>query len=344
MDTNKPVVIVTGVSGRIGSAVSEIFSARYQVVGLDIIEPKKHNIDFIFTDLSAKESVDAALQKVRQKYGNKIASVIHLAAYYNFKGGAWEKYEKITIGGTRNLLSAILSFQVDQFLFSSTMLVYAPCEVGEKIHEDSPLEPKWEYPLSKVKTEELIHELHGPISTVILRIAGVYDSNCHSIPISQQIIRMWDKKLESHFFPGNLTHGSSFLHMEDLVHAIHIIVEKRKELRSEEIFVLGEEEVMSYKQLQSEMGRLLFGKPWKTFRIPKFVAKIGAFFEDKFLKESFIKPWMIDLADDHYDLDISKAEKELGWQPAHTLKNCLPRMVEQLKRDPEKWRKEQGLI
>jgi nucleoside-diphosphate-sugar epimerase len=54
-------------------------------------------------------------------------------------------------------------------------------------------------------------------------------------------------------------------------------------------------------------------------------------------KKSFIQPWMIDLADDNYQVDISKARKELGWEPKKELKNCLPKFVSALKSDPKNW-------
>jgi len=58
-----------------------------------------------------------------------------------------------------------------------------------------------------------------------------------------------------------------------------------------------------------------------------------------FIPKPFIKPWMIDLADDHYELDISKAKRELGSSPKKSLEKTLPRMIEELKEDPEKWYK-----
>jgi len=343
----KPVILITGVCGRIGCAAAEAFAQQYQVVGLDICTPTTpcEGVDYLLTDISSIENVRDSFQKVKKKYGDRIASLIHLAAYYNFTGGAWEKYEKITIQGTRNLLEVLPEFQLEQFIFSSTMLVYAPCKLGEKITEESPLDPKWEYPLSKVKTEALIEEMQGKAKSVILRISGVYDDECHSIPISQQIMRIFEKKLESHFFPGNLEHGSAFLHMEDLIKAIRNIVEKRDSFSHKEIFVLGEPNVMSYQELQKQIGILLHGKEWSTMRIPKWGAKMGAFLQDSlpFIKKPFIKPWMVDLADDHYDLDISKAEKTLGWDPSHSLKNTLPKMVEAMKKDPKKWYEKHAL-
>jgi nucleoside-diphosphate-sugar epimerase len=68
---------------------------------------------------------------------------VHLAAYYDFSGAPSHKYDEVTVGGTRNLLQQLAGCDVDQFLFSSTMLVHAPGRPGEKITEDSPLAPRW---------------------------------------------------------------------------------------------------------------------------------------------------------------------------------------------------------
>jgi dTDP-D-glucose 4,6-dehydratase len=52
---------------------------------------------------------------------------------------------------------------------------------------------------------------------------------------------------------------------------------------------------------------------------------------------------MVDLADDHYALDISRAQNVLGWQPTHSLRDALPKMVGALKTDREKFYKQNKL-
>ena len=48
---------------------------------------------------------------------------------------------------------------------------------------------------------------------------------------------------------------------------------------------------------------------------------------------------MIDLADDHYVLDISRARTILGWEPRHSLRETLPKMINALKADSPDWYK-----
>ena len=40
-------------------------------------------------------------------------------------------------------------------------------------------------------------------------------------------------------------------------------------------------------------------------------------------EKPFVKPFMVELADDHYELDISRAQALLGWAPRHALLNIL---------------------
>lgn len=337
----KEVIIVTGSCGRIGTNVVKKLGAKYKIIGFELLKAiyAHENEELVPVDLSSDESVHQAFHHIRYFYGNKIASVIHLAAYYSFDESESDKYDQITVEGTRRLLKALKEFEVEQFIFSSTMLVHEPCIPGRVITEASPVKPKWAYPLSKVKTEKLIHELKGNMPTVILRISGVYDDKCHSIPIGQQIKRIFEKQLESRLFAGAISHGASFMHMDDLVDAIAKAVHLRHSLPKELTLLLGEDKTLSYDQMQRHISRLLFGKEFKTLSIPKFLAIVGAWVQCHlpFIPKPFIKPWMISLADDHYALDISKARKYLDWSPHHSIETTLPKMIEILKRDPVRW-------
>src|SRR5262249_14209134 len=156
-------VIVTGSSGRIGSAAAGRLAEKYRVIGFDRERPPHPppTAECVSVDLTSDESVQAGLDRVRYACGERLASVIHLAAYYDFSGEPSPLYDEITVRGTERLLRGLQKFQVEQFVFSSTMLVYAPVEPGQRINEEWPLEPKWAYPESKVKTEELIRAQHG---------------------------------------------------------------------------------------------------------------------------------------------------------------------------------------
>jgi nucleoside-diphosphate-sugar epimerase len=254
-------------------------------------------------------------------------------------------YERVTVEGTGRLVRAVRGLTVEQFLFSSTLLVHAPCSPGQRIDEDWPLEPKWDYPQSKVDTEELLRRERGDIPIVLMRIAGVYDDWCHSIPIAQQIQRIYERRMTSLVFPGDTSHGQPFVHLDDLVEACRLAVLHRASLPAELTVLVGEPDTLSYDELQRTIGRLVHGEEWETRQIPKVVAKTGAWLQDNVPlgEDAFIKPWMIDLADDHFALDISRARDTLGWQPRHSLRDTLPQMISALKTSPGDWYRENKL-
>ncbi len=344
MNPGNQLILVTGCSGRIGTKVIERFKdSSYQLIGLDLVAPKTStpaNFAFIKMDVSSVDSIQTAMQQIKQTYGDHIASVVHLAAYYNFTGGEWAKYEQITVEGTKHLLQAVQNFSTEQFLFSSTMLIHEPQDPPKKINENSPLvTDPWEYPRSKIETEAVISKNHHEIPSVILRIAGCYDDECHSIPISNQIQRIYEKQFTSHVLPGDISHGTSFLHLDDMAEVVWICVQKRALLPKETVMLVGEEETLSYDQLQNQISQLLYHEPLSTYRIPKIIAKVGAWMQDRlpFFPDSFIKPWMIDYADDNYVLDLTHIHQLLDWTPQKRLSSTLPIMIKDLKENPLKW-------
>ena len=338
----KGTVLLTGACGLIGSRLSRLLKDDYTLVGLDLKSPDDpslplHHVD---VDLTNDDSVEEALAQVKTKYGRKIASVVHLAAYYDFTGESSSLYNELTVEGTRRLLQALNrnSFFVEQFVFSSSLLVMRPDEHGREVSELSATQAEWAYPQSKLDAEEMVRSEHNQIPYVILRIAGVYDEKCHSLPISQQIARIYEKQIESYFFPGDASHGQALIHLDDLAECFRRVIERRAKLGGQDLFLVAEPDVMSYQELQEEIGRLVHGKEWPTIRIPKPVAKVGAYLEEKMSADDdqpFIKPWMINLADDHYKADVSHACIRLGWQPQRRLRDTLPQMIQFLKQNPQ---------
>lgn len=346
-ETGLGTLIVTGSSGRIGSAFIERIGDRFIEMGFDREGPPHPPPDtehVIACDLTSDHGVRSALDTVRRLGHRRITSVVHLAAYYSFSGEPSPLYEQVTVRGTERLLHGLRDFEVEQFIFASTMLVHAPCRPGERINENWPLQPKWAYPQSKVATEHLILRERGTVPVVLLRIAGVYDDYCHSIPLSHQIKRIYERRLIGRLYSGDLTHGASFLHMDDMVEALVLAVEHRHDLPPVTTLLIGEPDTLSYDELQRNISRRLHGHEWSTYRIPKPVAKLGAWLRTLIPgADPFIKPWMMDIADDHYALDISRARELLGWKPQHSLRDALPKMLTALQSDPVQWYRENDL-
>uniref|UniRef100_UPI0035317F71 NAD-dependent epimerase/dehydratase family protein n=1 Tax=Pararhizobium sp. IMCC3301 TaxID=3067904 RepID=UPI0035317F71 len=348
MNDTSGLILVTGSNGRIGSAIMRRLTGKYgQVIGFDLkaAAPPPPDCVRIAVDIGSDESVAEGFKMLKAHHGSKIAAVIHLAAYYDFLGEPNPKYEDITVKGTERLLKGLQDgFEVEQFIFSSTMLVHAPNEPGAVLTEASPLGATWAYPASKVRTEALIRADHGKIPVAILRLAGVYDDVCHSPPLANQIQRIFERQLASHLYSGETSHRQSFLHMEDLVDIFEEVVEQRTKLPPISTVLVGEAEALSYDELQKGFIKLIHGTSWETYSVPSLIAKVGAWAEGLLPGPApFIKPWMIDRAEDDYVIDIGHAQSLLGWAPKRGLRATMPKMVAALHADPAAWYREHGL-
>jgi len=341
----KPTVVITGSDGLIGSAVLRQLHGDYNLVGLDNDRSSSNEglHDLIYCDLTDDASVRQAFQQIRERHGDQIASFVHLAAYYDFSGEDSPLYDELTVQGTARVLRELSRFQVEQFVFTSTLLVMEPSRQGQPIDESSPVQAEWQYPRSKLDTEKLIADQRGDMPAVILRIAGVYSEWGRAVPIVQQMKRIYDKDLESYLFPGDPSHGQSMVHIDDVVSSIEFVIEKRRELSGVEGFLIGEPDAMSYEELQDQIGELLHGEEWPSIRIPKPVAKAGALAKQAVSDDDFIQPWMVDLADQDYRIDISKAQRLLGWKPTHSLRATLPRIAANLIDSPDEWFERNGI-
>lgn len=106
---NKPLLLITGSTGLIGSRLIDTFIDDYTIVGLDINEPTSlpEGASYVECDLTDDDSVRESLRQVRDVHGETIASVIHLAAYYDFSGEPSPLYRKLTVEGTRRLIEGV---------------------------------------------------------------------------------------------------------------------------------------------------------------------------------------------------------------------------------------------
>src|SRR5687767_1398497 len=91
------VVLIAGSSGFIGSAVVERLAKTHRVVGFD--QPGQPHpppaAECLDVDLTKDESVAQCMRHVRERHGDRLASVIHLAAYYDFSGEPSPLYEQV---------------------------------------------------------------------------------------------------------------------------------------------------------------------------------------------------------------------------------------------------------
>lgn len=121
-------------------------------------------------DLRDQDSIVKALEELYDEAD--VQAVVHFAAYIEVGESMAEpdRYWQNNLEGTRNLLEAIVEFEVPRIVFSSTAAVYGEPQ-NVPIPEDHPLQPTNVYGETKLAVENLLEEYgekHG-LDSVRLR-------------------------------------------------------------------------------------------------------------------------------------------------------------------------------
>jgi nucleoside-diphosphate-sugar epimerase len=144
MDTAKPTIVVTGVSGNLGQRLIPQL-ADYKVVGVDITPPTHSPVDrFVPLDLGDEESTRELLLLLREL---QPVSVVHLAFVIDpQRSGVLDvdRMWRINVAGTGRIMEAITEANrnagatIRQFIFPSSVSAYGS-DLPTPAAEDQPL-------------------------------------------------------------------------------------------------------------------------------------------------------------------------------------------------------------
>ena len=144
MDTAKPTIIVTGVSGNLGQRLVPQLS-DYSVVGVDVTPPADCQVDrFVVLDLGREESTREMLLLLREV---QPVAFVHLAFVIDpQRSGVLDvdRMWRINVAGTARMMEAIaeanrnVGTSVRQFIFPSSVSAYGS-DLPAPVAEDAPL-------------------------------------------------------------------------------------------------------------------------------------------------------------------------------------------------------------
>jgi nucleoside-diphosphate-sugar epimerase len=174
METAKPTVIVTGVSGNLGQRLVQQLS-DCTVVGVDLTPPRSQVDRFVALDLGREESTRELLLLLREV---QPVSVVHLAFVIDpQRTGVLDadRMWRINVAGTARVMEAIAEANrnsgtsIRQFIFPSSVSAYGS-ETPAPVTEDAPLEAHTlPYAIHK-KESDLVVQQRAPS----LRGCGVF--------------------------------------------------------------------------------------------------------------------------------------------------------------------------
>lgn len=228
-------ILVTGGAGYIGShVVLALCEGGYEVEVLDDLssgnrEAVDDRAEFIQGSTLNNDNVATAL--------NGVDAVIHLAAFKAAGESMIDpgKYSQNNISGTISLLNAMITHEVDKFIFSSTAAVYGYPKYLP-LDENHPLEPINYYGFTKLEIERILKwygELKGlKYATLRYFNAAGYDPQrriqfleknpANLIPIVMEVASGRREKMEVFGNDYDTTDGTGvrdYIHVTDLATA-----------------------------------------------------------------------------------------------------------------------------
>lgn len=312
-------ILVTGGCGFIGSNFIRYMLKNYdyRIINLDALTyaGNPENLKEIEGNKSYKfihgRIEDGALvNKILNE--EKISRMVHFAAESHVDRSIIDSgpFVKTNVLGTQVLLDASRNSSIEKFIHISTDEVYGSLGATGYFTEETPLAPNSPYSASKAASDLLvrsyIHTHNFP--AIIIRCTnnyGPYQFPEKFLPLTISNV------LQNQPIPvyGDGLNVRDWIYVEDFCSAIALVLDKGK---VSETYNAG-------------------GKAEKTnIEVVKIILK-------HLKKSESLITFVTDRPghDRRYAMDISKINKELGWQPAHTFENGIEKTIEWYKNNAE---------
>jgi len=250
----KPVVVVTGVAGNLGSRLLPLLST-YSVIGVDVSPPQTESeLQFEQLDLGQESSTRVFHDLLRD---TKAQAVVHLAFVIDpVRAGVLDvdRMWQINVAGTARVMEAITEVNrmadvgVKQFIFPSSVSAYGP-DLPEPATEESALAAHTlPYAIHKKESDEVVQQRSPALrgcSVYILRphiFAGASVQNYlmgafHGTPNGKGA-RAAKMRSEGKRLPCMLPRGQQYLdnkiqfvHVDDMARLIQHLLRREPEMQ-----------------------------------------------------------------------------------------------------------------
>ncbi|MGD0059923.1 MAG: NAD-dependent epimerase/dehydratase family protein [Verrucomicrobiia bacterium] len=323
---NRPVVVVTGANGLLGSAfvkrlIQEDEYVRLFVRRLPPPEIADHpQIEVVLGELGDPDAVDRAIDGA--------TAVFHIGAAM---GGGWAAHEAGTIAGTRNVVEACLTHDVPKMIYISSLSVidWAGHPANQPVTESATLEPtpqqRGSYTQAKLEAERIVRaaaQEHG-LPVVILRPGQIWSETSPLITAAVGIrLGQWLVVI------GDDSNQLPFVHVDDVVEAI--VLSTQSPFTHGEVFQVVDNELMSREELVRLYSRTREPQ-LRVTRIPLGLACVLAggieWITTTLGRPAPISPYRLRSAVAPLAFDCTKARDQLHWEPRAHTRDALRRLL-----------------
>ncbi len=312
-------IVITGIAGFIGSHLGEkLISLGHEVIGIDNFDPfypkkfKESNLavlkasgkfSFYEADIRNKESIKEIFNT------SSIDLVVHLAAKAGVRPSIEHisDYYEVNINGTVNLLECMRAANVSKLVFASSSSVYGNNEkvpFSESDFVDNPISP---YAATKKSGELLCHvysSLYG-FDITCLRFFTVFGPRQRPDLAIHKFTRLIDHGKAIPFF-GDGSTSRDYTYVEDIISGILCSIDR---LKGYNVYNLGESRVIKLNEL------IIF--------IEKALNKKAI------LDKQPLQPGDVEKT----FADISKAQRELGYNPQYDMETGIKQFIDWYKKN-----------
>ena len=233
-----------------------------------------------------------------------ITCVIHLAAFIPWR--AEQKYHAGVMPFNFEPLANLVKYserwpRLRQVIYSSSVSVYGLS--ADWLNEDSPTEPVSIYGAAKLAGEALVSLINARgVRTVSLRLSSLYARGQYEGTVLPIMVQRARQRQDLLIF-GDGTRTQDYLHCEDAAHAILLV----------------------YQQTASGVYNIGSGAATTMTELAETVSRVFSDGETKIVYQ----PERSD-GDPGIKLDVSKARRELNYEPRMTLEEGLRRLKQEM--------------
>jgi len=260
-------------------------------------------------------------------------TVYHIAALFRKENVTRKEMWETNVEGTRNMLDASIKAGVQRFIHCSTVGVHGDIK-NPPANEETAYSPEDHYQESKAEGERvaLQYTAMGLLPVVIFRPAGIYG------PGDLRFLKLF-KAISNKTFVM-LGSGEIFyqmIYIGDLIDGIVLCGTKKEAIGN--LYILTGEAPVTLNNLVQLVAQIL-GTRHTRLRFPVGPVYLAAFLCELLFKPLGINPPLyrrrVDFFRKNRSFDITKAKRELGFEPKTQLKTGLKLTAE--------WYRSEGLL
>jgi dihydroflavonol-4-reductase len=310
--TKEQIILVTGASGFLGSAVAKcLLQAGHQVrVFVRPTSPRLNlaglDAEIAEGDLRDADSIARAMQGVRYLF--------HVAADYRLWAREPDEIVRTNVVGTRLLMKAALRASVERVVYTSSVATLKPRPHGEPGDETLPLDPakavgayKYSKAVAEREVERMVTQDKLP-AVIVNPSTPIGPGDVRPTPTGRIIVEAACGRI-----PCFVDTGLNLVHVGDVA-AGHLAALHKG--RIGERYILGGQDVL-LGDMFAEIARLVGRTPpklrlprWPIFPIA-YAAEAVAHFTGR---EPFVTTTGLRLAKERMFFSSAKAERELGYR------------------------------